>query len=187
MSSGQRSGPALLLVALVALAGCTSKASDPGAIAGPSTSIAPVGSPTVGGPTVTFSGNEPQVAGHPAASSVLDVTGTGLESGCQPVTERSDPHLVSILWHCGSHVTAATVTLSGRPVGLGDILKGNYQGYLSSVATTQFDYENLAHAKTTDLSTWYLTPAALAVVFPDGIVSYPIPSLSAYLSDPSSL
>ncbi|HWE55004.1 MAG TPA: hypothetical protein VG435_05800 [Acidimicrobiales bacterium] len=187
MPSGQRSGPALLLVLLVALAGCTSRSSDPGAIAAPSTSIAPLGSPTVGGPAVTFSGNRPQVAGHPAASSVLDVTGTGLQPSCQPVTERSDPNLVSILWHCGSQVTAATVTLSGRPVELGDILKGDYRSYLSSVATTQFAYENLAHAATTDFSTWYLTPAALAVVFPDGIVSYPIPSLSAYLSDPSSL
>lgn len=127
------------------------------------------------------------MAGYPAATSALDATGSGLAAVCQPVTERSDAHLVSVVWRCGRRVAAATVTLAGRPVALGDILKGSYQSYLSSVASTQFDYENLTGAETTNLSTWYLTPAALAVVFPDGIVSYPIPSLSAYLSDPSSL
>lgn len=136
---------------------------------------------------VTFSGEEPRVLGYPSASAALDATGSGLATGCQPVTERSDRHLVSVLWRCGSHVAAATVTLAGRPVALGDILKGAYQAYLSSVASTQFDYENISSANTTNLSTWYLTPAALAVVFPDGIVSYPIPSLTAYLTAPASL
>jgi hypothetical protein len=136
---------------------------------------------------VTFFGEAPQVAGRPAATAALDRDAAGLSHGCAPEAERTDAHLVSVVWRCGTRQAAATVTLDGRPLALGDFLAGAYQGYLSSVAATQFQVEGIDHPATGDLRTWYLTPAALAVVFPDGVVSYPLSSLAPYLDDPSSL
>jgi hypothetical protein len=110
-----------------------------------------------------------------------------MSPGCAPQVERADGHLVSVVWRCGNRVSAATVTLDGRTVALGDILHGAYPSYLSSVASAQFQVEGIQHPSTTDLGTWYLTPAALAVVFPAGVVSYPLASLGPYLEDPSAL
>jgi hypothetical protein len=111
----------------------------------------------------------------------------GLSRGCAPQVERADSHLVSVVWRCGNRISAATTTLDGRTVALGDILQGAYQGYLSSVASAQFQVEGISHTPTTDLATWYLTPAALAVVFSAGVVSYPLASLTPYLKGPSDL
>lgn len=140
-----------------------------------------------GGPAVSYAGDKPVVGGHPAATSALARTAAGLPSGCAPTTERSDTRLVSVVWRCGARLAAATVTLDGRPLALGDLLTGSYREYLSSVASAQFQVDGNSSASTTDLGTWYLTPAALAVVFPAGVVSYPLPSLQPYLRDPSAL
>ena len=94
---------------------------------------------------------------------------------------------MSVDWKCGDSITAATVTLDGRRLSLGDILQGSYGSYLSSIAAAQFSAEDQAGAATSNLGTWFLTPAALAVDFPAGVVSYPLASLGPYLKDPSSL
>lgn len=182
---GQRTAAALLAgVTLLASAGCSTSSGDQAALNGP-TAPAAAPAPTSDGPTVVFHGTSPQVAGHPATTAALDRV--QVPSGCAPAVKRSDQHLVSVLWRCQDNVRAATVSLDGRQLGLGDILQGNYASYLSSVASAQFSVENQPHASTDDLSTWYLTPAVLAVAFPAGIVSYPLASLGAYLKDPSSL
>jgi len=184
---GQRAAVALAAsLAILGAAGCTTQSGDQSALNGvsaPSTTAAP----TLGGPAVTFTGPRPTVAGHPAAASALTATAARLPSGCTGLLERSDPHLVSVVWRCGTAITAATVTLDGHPLALGDILHGGYASYLSSVASSQFAVEGEAKAPTTDLGTWYLTPAALAVAFPAGVVSYPLASLAPYLRDPSGL
>jgi hypothetical protein len=136
---------------------------------------------------VTFTGPTPEVAGHYPATQALAKVVSSLPSGCQPALERSDPHLVSVEWRCGTHITASTVTLSGATVSLVGVLTGDYQSYLSSVAQQQFAVEGESGADTTSPAAWYLTPAALAVVYPDGVVTYPLPSLTSYLKDPSSL
>lgn len=136
---------------------------------------------------VTFTGNTAEVAGHYPATVALAHASAGLASGCHPALERSDAHLVSVEWTCGRTVSAATVTLAGTPVTLTDILTGDYRSYLSSVAAQQFAVEGQPDAASTNLSTWYLTPAALAVVFPDGVVTYPLASLAPYLRDSSAL
>lgn len=136
---------------------------------------------------MTYSGAFPSVVGHDAATRVLTGDVDRLPSGCAPKTERSDPHLVSIVWQCGKRVASATVTLAGRPLALGTLMKGDYTAYLSSVAEQQFQVEGVAHPDTTDQRTWYLTPAALAVAYPAGIVSYPLDSLTPYLRDPAAL
>jgi hypothetical protein len=136
---------------------------------------------------VTFTGETPLVAGHPAASAALGRAAAGLSPGCAPQAERTDAHLVSVVWRCGHSISAATVTSNGRTVALGDVLQGGYQSYLSSVASAQFSVEGVQNAATSDLGTWYLTPAALAVAFPAGVVSYPISSLAPYLRDPGAI
>ncbi len=55
------------------------------------------------------------------------------------------------------------------------------------MAAAQFQADGRASAAASDLGTWYLTPAALAVAFPSGVVSYPLTSLQPYLKDPSAL
>jgi hypothetical protein len=139
------------------------------------------------GPAVTFTGSTPEVAGHYPATVALAHVAGGLPSGCMPTLERSDPHLVSVAWKCGTRLSAETVTLAGSSLSLSDVLSGSYQSYLSSIAAQQFSDEGVANADTSSFSTWYLTPAALAVVFPDGVVTYPLASLASYLKDPSSL
>ena len=184
-SSGRSLGKKGAAGALAALltAGCTAGSSDQATLHPPANPVTTVATgPT--GPAVTFSGAGPTVAGHAAASAALR---RAAPAGCAPSLERSDRHLVSVLWRCGNHLASATVTLDGRPLALGDILTGAYASYLSSAAESQFQVEGVAHPVTTDLSTWYLTPAALAVAFPAGIVSYPLASLSTYLKDPASL
>ena len=136
---------------------------------------------------MTFSGPDPQVAGHPAASAAQARAAVGRPSPGAVQVERSDTHLVSVVWRCGTRILAATATLDGRRLALGDILTGSYQGYLSSVAASQFSVEGIRSASTSDLSTWYLTPAALAVAFPAGVVSYPLSSLTPYLKDANSV
>lgn len=136
---------------------------------------------------VTFTGPTPEVAGHRAATLTLARFAAALPSGCSPREERSDPHLVSVAWRCGGHIAATTVTLDGKTMALADFMTGAYQGYLSAVAQQQFEVEGVKDAATTDLSTWYLTPAALAVVYPDGVVTYPLASLSGYLRNASSI
>ena len=183
-SIGQRTALALLALAL---AGCTAGGSgDQAALEGPSTSVttAAVGPGASG---VSFNGNSPQVAGHPGATAALDRVAAGLTPGCGTRVERSDANLVSVIWRCGNRLAAATVTLGGADLTLGDILTGPYPGYLSSVASAQFSAAGDPGAPTTDLGTWYLTPAALAVVFPAGIVSYPLASLAPYLKDANGL
>lgn len=132
-----------------------------------------------------FDGPVATVAGYPAATAAVDRL--QLAAGCAPTVKRADQHLVSIVWKCGDSLTAATVTLDGRRLALGDILQGNYASYLSSVAAAQFSASGPADSPTTDLGTWFLTPAALAVDFPAGVVSYPLASLGPYLRDLSSL
>lgn len=132
-----------------------------------------------------FDGPVATVAGYPAATAAVDRL--QLAAGCTPTVKRADQHLVSIVWKCGDSLTAATVTLGGRRLVLGDILQGDYASYLSSVASAQFSAAGQADAPTNDLGTWFLTPAALAVDFPAGVVSYPLASLGPYLRDPSSL
>jgi hypothetical protein len=136
---------------------------------------------------VTFTGPTPEVAGHRAATLSLARFASALPSGCSPTEERSDPHLVSVAWRCGGRIAATTVTLDGKTLALADFMTGAYQGYLSAVAQQQFQVEGVKGAATTDLSTWYLTPATLAVVYPAGVVTYPLASLAAYLRDASSL
>lgn len=141
----------------------------------------------LGGPAVSFSGSRVAVAGHPGATAALVAVAARLSTGCTPRTERSDPRLVSVIWRCGNSITAATISLAGHPLALADVMKGAYPAYLSSVAASQFQVEGISHPATSDLGTWYLTPAALAVVFPAGVVSYPLASLTAYLRSRSSL
>jgi hypothetical protein len=178
-------GAAALVLAAVG-AGCTSGSSDAGAVPEPSTSVTLPG-PQMGGPVVTFTGDTAEVAGHYPASVALAQVSSSLPANCQPTLERSDDHLVSVRWNCGSRVAAATVSLDGRRLTLGDILTGDYASYLTSVATQQLRLAGASTSGTDDLSTWYLTPAALAVVFPGGVVTYPLASLSSFLSDPSGL
>lgn len=173
---------------MLVAAGCSSHGSgDPGAVNLPSTAAGTLPSATDGGPVVTFTGTTPEVSGHYPATEALAKVASTLPSGCVPSLERSDPRLVSVAWMCGTHISAATVTLAGAPVALDGVLTGAYQSYLSSVAAQQFTVEGQSNADTTTVSAWYLTPAALAVVFPDGVVTYPLPSLQSYLEDPSSL
>ena len=134
---------------------------------------------------MSFNGSTVAVAGHPAATDAL--ARVRPDPACIPAVKRSDGHLVSVVWRCRSTIQAATVSLDGRLLALGDILQGGYGSYLSSVAAAQFSVEDQPNAPTGDLSTWYLTPAALAVAFPAGVVSYPLASLTPYLKDPSSL
>lgn len=181
---GQRA--ALALLPLLLAAACSASSGDAPALPAPATGPAAPSRPS-GGPAVGFAGATPTVAGHEAATTALARIVGGLPAGCRGRLERSDAHLVSVAWRCGTQVAAATVTLAGRPVALGDILHGGYQAYLSSAAAQQFKVEGIDHADTTDLGTWYLTPDALAVAFPDGVVSYPLPSLEEYLAAPSSL
>lgn len=177
---------ALALVALLLAGACHAGSSDTPALPTPSTEAAgPSRAP--GGPAVAFSGAAPSVAGHGAATAGLTRVASTLPPGCQGRLERSDSRLVSVAWRCGTHVTAATVTLGGRRLALSDLLRGDYAGYLSGVAAEQFKVEGVTSAATTDLDTWYLTPAALAVAFPAGVVSYPLASLTPYLIDPASL
>lgn len=139
------------------------------------------------GPTVRYSGARPDVVGHPPATAALDRAAAGLPAGCTPATERADLHLVSVEWRCGKSLAAATVTIGGRLLTLSDILQGGYQGYLSSVAAAQFAVEGQPDAATTDLGTWYLTPVALAVAFPAGVVSYPLASLGPYIRNAAAI
>lgn len=139
------------------------------------------------GPEVSFDGNMALVAGDPAATAALARVAAPLPPGCGTRVERADLHLVSVIWRCGNRLAAATVTRAGRELALSDILTGPYPGYLSAVASAQFSATGDPGAATTDLGAWYVTPAALAVVFPAGIVSYPLPSLTSYLKDRSSL
>lgn len=151
---------------------------------GPALPPTPVAA-SAGGPTVSFTGGRAQVAGEPAATSALGKV--RVPPGCSPAVERSDAHLVSVVWRCKNTLYAATVSLGGRALTLGDILDGGYASYLSSTASAQFAAQGQDHVPTTDLTTWYLTPAALAVAFPAGVVSFPLASLRPYLKDPSSL
>lgn len=170
----------------MAVTGCSTGSSDAAALHTPSTpGTTAAASP--GGPAVTFAGDRPRVGGHPAATAALAGIAAGLSGACTPVAERTDLHLVSVAWRCGHRIAAATVTLAGRPLSLSDLLRGAYREYLSSVAAAQFQLEGDRSAPTGDLGTWYLTPDALAVAFPAGVVSYPLGSLQPYLRDPSSL
>lgn len=185
--TGKRRASLALVAALAAtLTGCSNSSSDRAALDTPSTP-ATTAVASAGGAAVTFTGDRPNVDGHPAATEALTRFAAGLPPGCRPDTKRSDAHLVSLTWRCGDRISSATVTLDGRLLGLGDVLKGSYQQYLSSVAAAQFQVDGDASAATTDLTTWWLTPAALAVAFPAGVVSYPLASLQPYLEDPSAL
>jgi hypothetical protein len=173
---------------VVTVAGCTSGgSSDPGAINLPPPSATSLPMANVGGPVVTFTGDTPEVSGHYPATQALAKVAAGLPSGCQANLERSDQYLVSVEWTCGRAVSGSTVTLGGATVTLDGILTGNYRSYLSSVAAQQFQVEGQPAAGTPTLSAWYLTPEALAVVYPGGVVTYPLASLTTYLKDPSSL
>lgn len=143
--------------------------------------------PVGNGPKVSVAGNAPQLAGHPAVDAALQRDAAAAGSGCPPRTERDDAQLASFVWKCGSgRVYAATVEVAaGRQVTLSDLLTGPYASYLSSTAEAQFLADGKADASTSDLRTWYLTPAALVVVFPAGSVSFPISSLTSYLRDPA--
>ena len=177
---------ALALLALL-LAACTATGSgDQAALTPPSTTVTTVVS-APGGIGVSFAGNAPRVTGHPAATATLDRVAAGLPPGCGTRVERSDEHLVSVVWRCGHGLAAATVTLAGQQLTLSDILTGGYAGYLSSVASAQFSAAGDPGAATGNLGTWYLTPAALAVAFPTGVVSYPFASLAPYLKGTSAL
>ena len=136
---------------------------------------------------VTFTGATPEVAGHREATVSLARFAAALPSGCSPSAERSDPHLVSVAWRCRGRIAATTVTLEGKTMALTDFMTGAYQGYLSAVAQQQFQFEGVKDAATTDLSTWYLTPASLVVVYPAGVVAYPLASLAGYLRNASNL
>lgn len=189
---GRRLGKGTALVASAVLpllaSGCgSSSSSDNAALnlpAGPATSLP---SATVGGPAVSFAGAVPEVGGHQPATAALARFASALPAGCVPRLERSDPHLISVSWRCGQQIRADTVTLAGDAVGLPAVLTGSYPAYLSAVAAQQFAVEGEPAAATSDLSTWYLTPAALAVVFPAGVVTYPLASLQPYLKDPPDL
>jgi len=133
---------------------------------------------------VTFHGARPEVAGHPAATAALDRLAP---SGCGPRLQRSDAHLVSVSWRCGTTVSAATVTLAGRPLTLSDLFQGDYRSYLLSVAATQLQAAGGAGPAPGALGPWYLTPAALAVAYPAGTVSYPLASLAAFISHPDAI
>lgn len=185
-SLGKRAAAALLTLIPLALAGCGGGSSDNPALPPPSTPPASVATgPT--GPIVTIVNGVPQLAGRPAVNAILRRDGASLGSGCNPTTERDDPHVASFLWRCSSgRVSAATVSLTGkRQLALSDVLSGQYQSYLSSVAAAQFQADGVSHPQTGDLTAWYLTPATLVVVYPSGTVAFPLSSLTAYLRDPS--
>jgi hypothetical protein len=184
---GKRGAIALLPLILPVAVACTPGSSDPGALDTPSVTVPPAAPPPGGGPSVTFSGARPVVAGAPAATTTLDRVAAGLPSGCEPTTERDDTRVVSVAWRCGTRLAAATVDLGGAQLSLGDILTGAWAAYLSSVAQAQFQVEGITRAATNDFATWYVTPAALAVVFAAGVVSYPLASLGPYLRSPSAL
>lgn len=181
---GQRGAVALLASLAAGLAGCSAATNDNPALQAPPTSAASVAQSSTG-PVVTVSGAVPEVAGHPDAASAF----SRVAIGCTPTVQRDDPSVVSVFWDCPSHrVAAATYSLaSGHMLSLGDVLTGAYQQYLSYVAAAQFSAAGRPAAATTDLSTWYVTPDALVVVFPAGLVSYPLASLSQFLRSPSPL
>ena len=134
---------------------------------------------------MTVSGAVPEVAGHPAAAAAFARVG----APCAPTVERSDPQVVSVFWHCASHrVAAATFGLAeNRLLTLDDLLTGGYRQYLSSVASDQFAAQGVSGASTGDLSVWFLTPATLDVVFPSGVITFPVSSLAAYRNPASPI
>ena len=174
---GKRGAVALLTSLAAALAGCSAAATDPSALSTPGPSAVPAGPPAPA-QAVTVSGAVPQIAGHPAAAVAFGRAA----APCAPTVERNDQKVVSVFWHCASHrVAAATFGLAAnRLLTLGDLLTGSYQQYLSSVASDQFAAQGMPGARTSDLSTWFLTPVTLDVVFPAGVITFPLASLSPY-------
>ena len=183
---GKRGAVAFLALLPLAIAGCGG-GSDNATLPPPRSNP---GSVAAGhGPAVSVSGAAPQLAGQPAADAILRRDAAVLPPGCKPATERDDPKLASFIWVCPhKRVYAATIELgNGRQAKLGDLLTGSYVSYLSSIARTQFQADGVANPSVSDLGTWYLTPAALVVVFPSGPVSFPVSSLTPYLKDPALL
>ena len=182
---GRRAAPAVLALLPLIFAGCGVGSSRNPALPAPRSDPAAVAAGR--GPAVSVSGSAPQLSGHPAADALLRRDASVLGSGCRPVTERDDPQLASFLWTCpGKRVATATIGLAAdRQLALGDVLTGSYRAYLTSVAQAQFQADGVANPAVGDLGTWYLTPAALVVVFPSGPVSFPISSLTPYLKDPA--
>jgi hypothetical protein len=186
---GQRAAAALVASLLLVGAGCSAGSSDNPGLDQPSTASGSTASvpPGSAGPRVSVAQvngvGVPQLTGHPTANTTLQQTAAGLTPGCQPITEDDTPKLASFVWKCGTKALAA-VTVGfdpDRKLALGDLLTGDYQSYLSSVAATQFRAEGVSNAATSDLSTWFVGPEALDVVFPNGIVSYPLASLGLYI------
>lgn len=136
---------------------------------------------------MSVEGSAPQLAGHPTANAILRQDASRLASGCSPRTELDARRLASFVWKCPSgRLVTATIDLTGdRQLALSDLLTGSYASYLSSVASAQFSAEGVADPSVHDLSVWYLSPAALNVVFPSGSVAFPISSLTPYLRDPT--
>ena len=179
---GKRGAVALLTSLAGLLTGCGAASSDTPALSAPSVPSVAAGADSTG-PVVTVSGAVPEVAGHPAAGPDFARVG----APCAPTVERSDQRVVSVFWHCASHrVAAATFGLTAnRLLTLDDLFAGAYRGYLSSVAADQFTAQGVGGARTADLSTWFLTPATLDVVFPAGVISFPLATLASY-RNPSS-
>jgi len=124
----------------------------------------------------------PQLAGKPSVNTQLTAIGSKLSGTCTVSAERDDAKVVSFLWSCGGHLTAATFDLAdNRQLTLDDLFQGGYKSYLSSTAVTQMQANGASNPSAGDFSVWYLTPDSLVVAFPAGTVSFPITSLGSYI------
>lgn len=134
---------------------------------------------------VSYLGDVPQLAGQPGINAQLQQVAP---SGCRVTTVRDDRVLASFRWVCGARVATVTFSLSdGRRLGLGDLLTGGYQAYLSSTAMAQLEADGATNPAATDLTAWAVTPEALQVSFPTGTVSFPLTTLQPYFRHPGPL
>jgi hypothetical protein len=179
---------ALLVAGLLVAAGCTAGGSDNPALPEPSTAAGTAPTGDQGGPavrTVDAGGTGvPVLAGEPAADAALRAAARGLPAGCDPTTELDTVRVASFVWRCpGGRVATATVALPAGPLlSLGDLLSGPWRSYLASVGAAQLRADGVAHPATGDLSEWFLAPGLLEVVFPSGVVAYPLATLGPFVA-----
>ena len=178
---------ALLVVGLLLLAGCTAVGSNNPALPEPST-VAGTAPAVAEGPavrTVDAGGKGvPVLAGEPAPDAALRRLARSLPAGCTPNTEDDTSRLASFLWRCpGGQVATATVTLpAGRLLTLSDLFSGQWRSYLASVGAAQLRAQGVVDPATGDLSEWFVAPGLLEVVFPSGVVAYPLATLGRFVA-----